>query len=135
MPVILVDANIEGHGAYLWAHLQSESWRELAVAIDVRFCWFREVGLDTSAADNVIWRFCQEKGFYLLTSNRNADSAESLEATIQREGLPTSYPVFTLPSPDRVFHDAVFRDRVIEKLLDFCFYASNIRGAGRLFLP
>jgi hypothetical protein len=70
-----------------------------------------------------------------LTSNRNEDSADSLEATLHREGTPASLPVITLPLPDRVFHSPAFLERVVEKLLDYMFYADNIRGAGRLYLP
>jgi hypothetical protein len=44
-------------------------------------------------------------------------------------------PVLTLPLPDRVYFNAVFLERVVEKLLDYILYADNIRGAGRLYLP
>jgi hypothetical protein len=83
----------------------------------------------------MVWRFCQQHGYYLLTSNRNEDSEDSLEATLRREGMATSLPVFTLPSPDRVYFDPTYLDRVVEKLLDFVLYADNILGAGRLYLP
>jgi hypothetical protein len=43
--------------------------------------------------------------------------------------------VFTLPGPDRVYHSAVFLDRVVEKLLEYLLDADNIRGVGRLYLP
>lgn len=99
------------------------------------FQTFREAGLDPGSLDDVVWRFCQAKGFYLLTSNRSEDAEDSLEATLRREGTPTSLPVFTLPLPDRVYHSPAFLERVVEKLLDFVLYADNIRGAGRLFLP
>ena len=71
----------------------------------------------------------------VLTSNRNADSEDSLEATIRREGTPTSLPIFTLPLPDRVYHSSTFLDRVVEKLLDYALDADNIVGAGRLYVP
>ena len=102
MPVILIDANIEGHGAHIWMRMQAAPWRELTADLDVTFRTFREVGLDPASPDDVIWRFCQDRGYYLLTSNRNQDADDSLEATLRREGSPTSLPVFTLPRPDRV---------------------------------
>jgi hypothetical protein len=77
----------------------------------------------------------QAQGYYLLTSNRNEDSEDSLEATVHREGTPTTLPVFTLPLPDRVYYSQAFLERVVEKLLDYLIYADNIRGAGRLYLP
>jgi hypothetical protein len=77
----------------------------------------------------------QAHGYYLLTSNRNEDSEGLLEATLRREGTPTSLPVFTLPVPDRVYYSAAFLERVVEKLLDYVLYAENSRGAGRVYLP
>lgn len=135
MPVVLIDANIEGQGAHIWMRMQTSEWRDITAGLDVTLRTFREVGLDAASADNVVWQFCQAQGYYLLTSNRNEDSADSLEATIRREGMPTSLAVFTLPLADRVYNDPDFLDRVVEKLFDYVFYADNIRGAGRLYLP
>ncbi len=134
MPVILIDANIEGQGAHIWTRLQSPEWRDLTAALDVTLRTFREAGLNVDATDVVVWHFCQGHGFYLLTSNRNAESEDSLEATIRRDGTPMSLPVFTLPLPDRVYQ-TTFLDRVVEKLLEYVLDADNIRGAGRLYLP
>jgi hypothetical protein len=135
VPVVLIDANIEGQGTHIRMQMQSPKWRELTSGLEVTFQTFREVGLELASRDDVIWRFCQTHGYYLLTSNRNEASEDSLEATIRREGTPTSLPVFTLPSADRVYSDTDFLERVVEKLLDFMLYADNIRGAGRLYLP
>jgi hypothetical protein len=96
---------------------------------------FADVGLDRSARDDVVWRFCQKHGYYLLTSNRNEESEDSLEATLKREGTATSLPVITLPLPDRVYHSPAFLERVVDKLLDYMLYAENILGAGRVYVP
>ena len=135
MPVILIDVNMEGQGRHIWMRLQVGAWRDLTVGLDVTFRTFREVGLDPASPDDVVWRFCQSYGFYLLTSNRNADFEDSLEATIRREGTPTSLPVFTLPQPERVYVQPAFLEKVVEKLLEFLLDADNIRGSGRLYLP
>ena len=135
MPVVLIDVNIEGHGTRIWARMQSAEWRDFTAALNVSFQTFSDAGLDPASPDDVVWRFCQAKGFYLLTSNRNEDSDDSLEATLHREGTATSMPVFTLPLPDRVYHSSVFLDRVVEKLLDYILSADNILGAGRLYVP
>lgn len=135
MPVILVDVNIEGHGAVIWGRLQSPQWNELTSLLTVTFASFREVGLDAASSDDLIWHSCQASGFYLLTSNRNEDSSNSLEATIRREGQPASLPVFTIPSPDRVYHNPEFLERVVDKLLNYLVDAENILGTGRLSLP
>jgi hypothetical protein len=133
--VILVDKNIEGHAAQIWMRMQSDQWRELTTALDVTFRMFRDVGLESESPDDEVWRFCQAHGFYLLTSNRNEESADSLEATLKREGTPSSLPVITLPLPDRVFHSPAFLERVVDKLLDHMLFAENLRGAGRLYVP
>ncbi len=135
MPVILIDANIEGHAAHIWLRMQSSQWRELTAGLDVALRTFREVGLDPASPDDAVWQFCQAQGHYLLTSNRNEDSENSLEATLRREGTAASLPVFTLPLPDRVYHNPAFLDRVVAKLLEYVLDADNIRGTGRLYLP
>jgi hypothetical protein len=135
VPVILIDANIEGQGARIWARMQTPAWRDIRDALDVNFQTFREVGLDATASDKDVWHFCQAHGYYLLTSNRNADSEDSLEAPIRRDGTSTSFPVFTLPQADRVYSNPTFLDRVVEKLLDYVLDADNLRGVGRLYLP
>ncbi len=135
MPVILIDANIEGHGMHIWMRMQTVQWRDRTTALEVTLQTFREAGLNPASPDDVVWRFCQAHGHYLLTSNRNEESEHSLEATLRREGTPTSLPVFTLPLPDRVYYEPAFLERVVEKLLDYVLFADNIRGTGRLYLP
>jgi hypothetical protein len=135
VPVILCDANIEGHAAHIWMRMQSAEWRELTTAFDVTFQTFREAGLDPAASDDAVWRSCQSTGLYLLTSNRNEENDSSLGATIRREGTPTSLPVFTLPMADRVYSSPAFLERVVDKLLTYILDAENIRGAGRLYVP
>jgi hypothetical protein len=135
LPVILVDANIEGQCARIWQRLQSDAWRELTTALDVTFRTFCVVGLDPASPDDRVWHFCQDHGHYLLTNNRNEDTEDSLEATIRRDGASSSLPIFTIASADRVYRSPTILDRVVEKLLDYILYADSIRGAGRLYLP
>lgn len=135
MPCILIDTNIEGHCERLWKRMQTPAWQDFTTGLDVTFHRFHEFGLDAGTPDDVVWRFCQQQGFYLLTSNRNHDSEVSLEATIRREGKSTNLPVFTLPLPDRVYDSPAFVERVIDKLFSLLLDADNLRGIGRLFLP
>ena len=135
MPVILIDANMEGQGAHIWGWMQGSYWCDLTAHLDVTCKRFEDVGLAREAADDVVWRLCQASGFFLLTSNRNRKSEDSLEATIRREGSPTSLHVFTLPDPDRVYRSHAFLDRVVSKLLGYILDADNITGTGRLFVP
>jgi len=135
VPVILIDANIEGQGACIWMRLRSSAWSDFTSGLDVTFQTFREVGLEQASTDDAVWRFCQAHGYYLLTSNRNEDSEDALEATIRRERTPASLPVFTLSLPDRVYYGPSFLERVVEKLFDYLLDAQNIRGTERLYLP
>lgn len=135
MPVILADANIEGQGAVIWMRMQASEWRDFTAHLDVSFRTFRDVSLDPASPDDLVWRFCQAHGYYLLTGNRNADSEDSLEVTLRREGTPASLPIFTLAMPDRVYYSRAFLDRVVDKLFDYLLDVDNIRGSGRLYLP
>jgi hypothetical protein len=132
---LLVDANLDGHAELLRVRLQSDAWRELADHLAIRFLRLEEAGLDRTATDDVVWRHCQEHGYYLLTANRNHDADDSLEATIRREGTPESLPVLTFADARRVYQSAAYLDRVVETLLDYLLNQENYRGAGRLFLP
>jgi hypothetical protein len=132
---LLVDANLDGHGRLLEMRLGTDTWRELRDHVVLRFLYFHDAGLDRDAPDDVVWRMCQEKEFYLLTANRNRKSEDSLEATIHREGTAENLPVFTFADADRIFQSAGYLDKVVERLLDYLLDEANIRGAGRLYLP
>ena len=67
MPVILIDANIEGQGAHIWMRMQATEWRDFTAALNVSFRTFREVGLDPASSDNIIWQFCQTHGYLTST--------------------------------------------------------------------
>ena len=103
--------------------------------LDIRFLHFEQAGLDRAATDDVVWRLCQRENWHLLTGNRNLESDDSLEATIRREGTLGSLPVLTLADADRIYHDAVYLDAVVERLLEYLLDEAIYRGAGRLYLP
>jgi hypothetical protein len=132
---LLVDANLDGHAGLLDIRFRGETWREVRDYLDVHFVHFEQVGLDRTATDDMVWRLCQENGYYLLTANRNRQSDDSLQATIQREGTPESLPVFTFADADRIYQSAAYLDEVVESLLEYLLDEANLRGTGRLFLP
>jgi|ERR1019366_2309253 hypothetical protein len=132
---LLVDVNLDGHAELLAMRLGTAVWRELRDHLDLQFLHFEDVGLDRTAKDDVVWRLCQERGYFLLTANRNQESTDSLEATLRREGTAKSLPVFTFADSERIYHSAAYLDKVVEKLLDYLLNQENYRGAGRLFLP
>jgi hypothetical protein len=132
---LLIDAHLDGQADLLAMRLGTEAWRDLAIHLDIRFLHLEQVGLDRNSKDDVVWRCCQQNGYYLLTANRNHESDDSLEATIRREGTLESLPVFTFADADRIYHSAAYLEGVVETLLDCLLYESNFRGTGRLYLP
>ena len=71
----------------------------------------------------------------LLTSNRNQESPESLEATIQLATTPESLPVLTIGEPQRILSSRAYAQRVVERLVEYLIDVENLRGTGRLYLP
>ncbi|MSR54344.1 MAG: ACP S-malonyltransferase [Gemmataceae bacterium] len=135
MTTLLVDGNLDGHADRILDRLASEKWKLFCDHLELQIVHLEDVGLDRHSPDDVVWRLCQENGFFLLTANRNMKTEDSLESTIRREGTSDSLPVFTLSDSDRILESSEYMERVIEKLLDFLIYASDTLGAGRLFLP
>ena len=135
MATILIDVNLDGHAELLAMRLATDGWRELRDAVAIQFLSFEEIGLDRGSTDNGVWRLCQERGYYLLTANRNEESDDSLEATIRKEGTAESLPVLTLANAKRIYQSAAYLGKTAEKLLDILMNQESYRGAGRLFLP
>lgn len=135
MFTLLADANLDGHALLLDRRLAIEKWREFRDSLNIQFVYFERLGLPRKSSDDVVWRFCQGQGYYLLTANRNQASDDSLESVIRREGKAESLPVFTLADADRIYHDMAYLDRVVERLLIYLLDESNYRGTGRLYLP
>jgi len=132
---LLADANIQGHIERVVAAMQTASWKDLWISLQLRHLTFTDVGLNVADTDAVIWHRCQERQVFLLTNNRNKDGADSLEATIRNQTTLQSLPVFTIGNVDRVLRDSQYRESVVEALYDYLMEVENIRGTGRLYLP
>lgn len=135
MTTLLVDGNLDGHADRLLNRLESENWKLFCDDLELQILHLEEVGLDRDSPDDIVWRLCQENGYFLLTANRNMHADDSLESTIRREGTDASLPVFTISDSKRIFGSAEYLERVVEKLLVFLLSESDILGAGRLYLP
>ena len=135
MLTLLVDANLDGHAELFDMRLRTDTWREVRDQLDIQFLHFEQAGLDRTAKDDAVWRHCQQKGYYLLTANRNLEAEDSLEATIRRESTAESLPVLTLADADRIYQSAAYLDEVVESLLEYLLDEASYRGTGRLFLP
>jgi hypothetical protein len=132
---LLADVNIEGHVSRLVTLMQGDYWRAFWDHLDLRSLRFHDVGLSPGESDALVWQVCQQQSLYLLTSNRNDDGPDSLEATIRALSTDTSIPVFTLSDADRIFHSRDYAERVIESLFDQLLRMETLQGTGRLYLP
>jgi hypothetical protein len=132
---LLADADVKGQVAALIAACRGPSWRELWDGLAMNIYSFADVGLALNAPDQEVWRTCQLKGLLLVTGNRNAESPDSLEATIRALGTADSLPVITLADRDRVLYDRDYAERAAGRLIDFMLEIDRYRGTGRLFIP
>jgi hypothetical protein len=135
MKGIVGDADIQGHFWLLVERLQGPVWGELWASLSLKIETFASLGLPRDVSDAVLWRLCQERELILLTNNRNAESADSLEATIRAENTPTCLPVFTLANAPRLLKSKDYAEQVTEKLLEALLRIDGLRGTGRLYLP
>ena len=90
--------------------------------------------MDTN--DETVWRFCQEKGYLLLTGNRSAkDGSISLELTVRRLVTKTSLPVLTIGDLERVLDDRQYCERCAERLAEIVLDLEERHlGVTRLYL-
>ncbi len=127
---ILLDRHLEGYDEFLQVGLREIGWDDL---LTIKYAWLRDFGLPDNYPDQDIWRFVQQRGFLLVTSNRNNKDETSLTATIQRENTPDSLPVVTIPQAGRLA-EPDYRQRVVEKLVEIIITSENYRGTGRIFI-
>ncbi|HJT35736.1 MAG TPA: hypothetical protein VJ783_27150 [Pirellulales bacterium] len=135
MTGVLADVNIEGHVDYLMALVRAAPWKDLWDELDLVYATFGEVGLSAQATDAEIWQRCQDLGYVLITSNRNRDRPDSLEATIRERNAEDSLPVLTIANAERLRASHSYAQRVAESLVDVLIRIETVRGAGRLYLP
>jgi hypothetical protein len=128
---ILVDHDIEGQAALLWARLVDIGWPDL---VPMRKITLAEVGLPRNSPDRVVWRFAQERQMLLLTNNRNATDDDSLSRTIREESTAASLPVLTIGNIRRII-DPAYRARCADRLMEVVLYPERYLGAGRIFIP
>ena len=75
---ILIDVNLDGYAELLAMRLATDGWRASSMMPSpFSSSVSSDIGLDRDAKDNVVWRLCQERGYYLLTANRNEESGGS----------------------------------------------------------
>lgn len=134
MQIILSDHNCEGQAQAIFNVLIWDgTWLEL---VPMTLKWFRDVNLPHSTDDEIVWRFCQEQGYILLTGNRSgSDGDESLEQRIRDLNTDNCLPVLTIGNLKRVQADPVYPERCAERLAEIVGDLKAYRGTMRLFLP
>jgi hypothetical protein len=132
---VLADVNIEGHVDLIISMVLATTWADLWRELGLSYMHFRDVGLDAKAKDAVIWQLCQSEEYVLITSNRNQDDADSLEATIRDRSTARSLPVLTIADPERVRNSREYAEEIVESLIGTLIDMDELRGAGRLYLP
>jgi hypothetical protein len=132
--LILADNDVGGAVAALRYALASPEWTDLSALLNLRFLEFEDIGLPRDAGDQSVWETCQAAEAILITANR-AGGQNSLEATIQNLSDATSLPIITIADPQRLLHDASYRESAVFSLLDHLERRESLRGSGRLFIP
>lgn len=132
---LLADADCEGQFQILLGLLRHDTRRELWESLALIVVTFSDLALQSDATDQAVWNACQQHELVLITANRNAEHAESLQATIETFGTPDSLPVLTLADPQRILRDRDYAERVADRLLEYPFDYDRFLGTGRLFLP
>lgn len=131
--VILSDENCGKHAEIIFHALERLGYLEL---FSMQLRKFEDVGLRMDAPDEIVWKFCQEKRYILLTGNRTTkDGHESLELTIRRLVTATSLPVLTIGDLDRVLNDRKYCERCAHQLAEVVFdIEERYLGVIRLYL-
>jgi hypothetical protein len=127
--------NCEGHLQVLLRLFQDEDRLEFWTFMNLDTPSFSDLGLLPDSPDQLVWQRCQDERLVLLTGNRNAQGADSLEMVIRTLGTVHSLPVVTLADATRLLHDGIHARRAADKLLQILFEIDQHRGAGRLYIP
>ena len=127
----LSDHDIEGYAQLLWGTLASLGWLDL---LPLELSTFYDVNLPIDSNDRAVWRFVQTSNMILITNNRNMEDDSSLEHTLREENLPTSLPVLTIGSVERLA-ETNYRKRCADMLVEIALDLQNHRGRGRVYIP
>ena len=135
MPRIMADHNVEGHLQVLLTIWSSAAWGDVWRGIGCDLESFERLGIAPDTSDTDLWEVCQAHEIVLLTGNRNAEGADSLEAAIASLGTARSLPAITIGDPDRLLRDRDYAQRVAAQVLEYLLDLENLRGTGRLYVP
>jgi hypothetical protein len=134
---LVFDVNIQGlfpHFVHLMTAMDLiDIWNDKPLVVRT----VADLGYPTDVRDRVIWNRCQADGLVLVTENRTADDADSLQATIADSLTSDSFPVLTLANVQRFRNDRryalIVADAFLTTVTDTA--AGLNRGVGRLYIP
>lgn len=136
MATILIDQHCEGHAVLLGYAIERLGLAEL---VSVTFLAFEDVALPETASDEIVWQFCQDNGYLLLTGNRRTvDGDISLELVTQRLANDHCMPILTIGSLDRLRTDSLYCDRCAATVVDVVWGIEQLQqylGTPRLYIP
>ena len=132
---ILADHNVERHVQVMVRLCSSPEWADIWASLACQIDTFEGLGLPYEMIDSELWQLCQERGIVLVTGNRNADGATSLEMAIRNFRTDKSLPVITISDPDRLLTDRYYAQVATARLLQDLIDLESLRGTGRLFIP
>jgi hypothetical protein len=82
-----------------------------------------------------VWRLAQANQMILLTANRSMKGDKSLEQVLREENTVKFLPVITIGDANRFLADRVYRNRVIDRLIEILLDIEAWMGVGRIFVP
>jgi hypothetical protein len=132
---LLADADCVGHVMLLVSLMHDADRREYWEYLELGVFTLSDLGLSSRTSDRVIWNRCRDEDLLLITANRNADDADSLQNVIEEAADPDALPVITISNSVRVGRDREFAQRAADRLLRYLFDIDDYRGAQRLFIP
>jgi hypothetical protein len=132
---LLADVNAEGQARAILSICRSADWRFVWDALDLRPYEFSDFGLNRQMPDVELWHFCQNEKLILVTGNRNAEDATSLDAAVRQHRTASSLPIVTIGDMRRILQDRTYLQRATEQLLEFLTEMETHLGTGRIYIP
>lgn len=130
--VILSDENCVGHARAIFYAFKRLGYQEL---LELELKTFDSVGLVEGTADEIVWQFCQDNRYLLLTGNRTTkDGHQSLEMVIRHLITSNSLPVLTIGDLERTLIDMNYCERCAERLAVIVLDLDDYLGITRLYL-
>ena len=102
---ILADHDVEGQVEAILRICTSPEWADVWASLACQVDSFERLRPPQNTIDSEVWQMCQDLGIVLITGNRNADGAASLEMTIRDHGTDKSLPVLTISDSKRLLKD------------------------------